>query len=84
MLARQFCPLLSGLIYIQPEEWSLPLLSYDYTGLQRLCIGQLEVLKKTCDRYILAGSPSALAELFSLRSFRQDRGPNVPTALVER
>ena len=73
MLARQFCPALSGLIYVQRLlflEWSLPLFSYHCIGLQqRPRFGQLEVLKRTCDRYIVAGSPSALAELFSLRSF---------------
>ncbi|KJK87120.1 hypothetical protein H633G_09028 [Metarhizium anisopliae BRIP 53284] len=73
LLARQFCPSLSGIIYVQRLlflEYALPLFSYNSLGLrQRPRVDQLEHFKKVCDRYIVAGSPSALAELFSLRSF---------------
>ena len=73
MRARQFCPSLSGLIYVQRLlflEYSLPLSEYSLLGLrQRPRIGQLEHFRETCDRYITAGSPTALAELFSLRNF---------------
>ncbi len=72
-LAREFCPSLSGIIYIQRLpflEYSLPLFGYSsITVLQRPRAQQLEHFKERCGHYIVAGSPSALAELFSLRSF---------------
>jgi hypothetical protein len=73
MLARQFCPSLSGLIYVQRLlflEYALPLFGYSVLERPpRPLTGQLEHFKAVCNQYITAGSPSALAELFSLRSF---------------
>lgn len=72
-LARQFCPSLSGIIYVQRLlflECALPLFGYSSLGLRpRPRVDQLEHFKRECSRYTVAGSPSALAELFSLRSF---------------
>lgn len=66
MLARQFCPSLSGIIYVQRLlflEYALPLFGYGSLGLpQRPRVDQLEHFKKVCNRYNVAGSPSALAE----------------------
>lgn len=89
MLARQFCPSLSGIIYVQrllSLEQSLPLIGYETLGLpQRPRLGQLEHFKKTCDRHIVAGSPSALAELFSLRNFGYKIAKTeAPTHLLRR
>ncbi|KAH6982552.1 hypothetical protein EDB80DRAFT_735881, partial [Ilyonectria destructans] len=72
-LARQYCPHLSGLIYVQRLiflESALPLSSYVTIGIgQRPRIQQLERLNKVRERYMVAGSPTPLAELHSLRNF---------------
>jgi hypothetical protein len=72
-LARQYCPYLSGLIYIQRLiylEWALPLAPYSRIGInQRPRTQQLEHLNRVRGVYMVAGSPSALAELHSLRNF---------------
>lgn len=88
MPARLYCPSLSGLIYVQRLfflEYALPL--FRYSVLRRPArprIGQLEHFKAVCHPYITAGSPSALAELFSLRSFGYKIGKTeVPTCLLQ-
>ncbi|KAL6408084.1 hypothetical protein AUP68_08457 [Ilyonectria robusta] len=72
-LARQYCPHLSGLIYVQRLiflESALPLSCYVTIGIeQRPRIQQLERLNKVRERYMVAGSPTPLAELHSLRNF---------------
>ncbi|KFA78363.1 hypothetical protein S40288_09973, partial [Stachybotrys chartarum IBT 40288] len=72
-LARQYCPSLSGLIYCQRLiylEYALPLYAYPFIGIdQRPRTQQLEHLRSICDQYIVAGSPTAIAELISLRNF---------------
>ncbi|KAJ3454446.1 hypothetical protein MRS44_018340 [Fusarium solani] len=72
-LARQYCPYLSGLIYVQRLlflEYALPLCPYPSLGIrQRPSTQQLECLNKVRQEYMVAGSPSSFAELHSLRNF---------------
>ncbi|KAL7917309.1 hypothetical protein ACQKWADRAFT_325926 [Trichoderma austrokoningii] len=66
-LARDFCPSLSGLIYVQRLlllESALPLSAYSSLDtLQRPVDGQLEMIQRLCSKYIVAGSASSLAEI---------------------
>lgn len=83
-LAKDFCPSLSGLIYVQRLlflESALPLSAYTHLDIpERPADGQLELIQALCSKYIVAGSASSLAELFSLRSFgymtAQTEGPS--------
>lgn len=72
-LARDFCPSLSGLIYVQRLlflESALPLSMYSSLDIpRRPDDGQLEMIQRFCSKYIVAGSASSLAEMFNLRSF---------------
>jgi hypothetical protein len=72
-LARQYCPSLPGLIYCQRLiylEYGVPLYAYPSIGIeQRPRTQQLEHMQSVCNQYIVAGSPTAMAELVSLRNF---------------
>lgn len=71
LLARQYRPYTSPLIYVQRMlflEYALPLRPYTTLGIpQRPRTHQLERLNRVREQYMVAGSQSALAELLSLR-----------------
>ncbi|PCD22310.1 hypothetical protein AU210_016099 [Fusarium oxysporum f. sp. radicis-cucumerinum] len=73
LLARQYCPQLSGLIYIQRLlllERALPFRPYHTIGIpQRPHTQQLERLNEIRADHMVLGSQSPLAELVSLRNF---------------
>lgn len=72
-LAREFCPSLLGLIYVQRLiflEYAIPLHPYQSFELQQRPIAdQLTRLQAICERYTVMGAESALTELVSLRNF---------------
>lgn len=71
LLARTYCPQLSGLIYLQRLlllERALPLYPYLTLGIQqRPHTQQLEQLNDIRGKYMVMGSQTPLAELLSLR-----------------
>ncbi|KAH7199165.1 hypothetical protein BKA60DRAFT_411898, partial [Fusarium oxysporum] len=73
LLARQFCPKLSAIIYIQRIlllERALPLRPYPFINIpQRQQMKQFESLNEIREKYMVLGSQSPLAELVSLRDF---------------
>lgn len=72
LLARQYCPFTSPLIYIQRLlflEYALPLHPYTTLGIpRRPRTQQLEHLNHIREQYTVAGPQSPLAELVSLRN----------------
>lgn len=72
-LARDYCPNLSGMIYIQRIlflESVLPQFGYQTLGLaERPTQGQLGLIHSFCAKYTVVGSNSTLVELLSLRAF---------------
>lgn len=71
--AKQYTPIISGLIYIQRLlflEYALPLRAYSSIGIpQRPQFRQQEQLELIRKKYIIAGSQSPFDELHSLRNF---------------
>ncbi|KAL7940006.1 hypothetical protein V8C42DRAFT_357967 [Trichoderma barbatum] len=71
--AKQYTPIISGLIYIQRLlflEYALPLRAYSSIGIpQRPQFRQHEQLELIRKKYIIAGSQSPFDELHSLRNF---------------
>jgi hypothetical protein len=86
LLARQYCPHLSGLIYIQRlllMESALPLHEHCILGIpERPLIGQLERLNLTREKYMVIGTQFPLAELISLRDFGRNIARTEPPAVL--
>ncbi|KAG4279200.1 hypothetical protein FPRO04_13651 [Fusarium proliferatum] len=86
LLARQYCPQLSGLIYIQRLlllERSLPLRPYHTIGIpQRPHTQQLERLNEIRADHMVLGSQSPLAELVSLRNFGRTIARTEPPSIL--
>ncbi|RYC80046.1 hypothetical protein BFJ63_vAg17066 [Fusarium oxysporum f. sp. narcissi] len=73
-LAREYCPNLSGLIWVQRLlflEYALPLHSYPTIGIQQRPQFPMQRLNKVRKKYMVQGSLSPLAELHNLRNFGQ-------------
>lgn len=72
LLAKQYCPYLSGLIYIQRLlllECALPVQSYKSIGISRRSYGQQsEHFREIRRKYMVLGSQTPLEELLSLRN----------------
>jgi hypothetical protein len=86
LLAKQFCPHLSGLIYIQRlllMERALPLRQYHTIGIpRRPHEGQLDQLNSIREKYMTSGTQYPLAELVSLRDFGRNIARNEPPSLL--
>ncbi|SCO92533.1 uncharacterized protein FRV6_16661 [Fusarium oxysporum] len=86
LLARQFCPYLSGLIYIQRlilVERALPLREYRAIGIpQRSYVNQLDQLNSIRERYMIAGTQYPLAEMTSLRDFGRNIARTEPPSIL--
>ncbi|PNP59955.1 hypothetical protein FNYG_14717 [Fusarium nygamai] len=73
-LAREYCPNLSGLIWVQRLlllEYALPLYPYPIIGIQQRPQFPMQRLNEVRQKYMLQGSLSPLAELHNLRNFGQ-------------
>jgi hypothetical protein len=73
-LAREYCPNLSGLIWVQRLlffEYALPLQSYPIIGVQQRPQFPMQRLNEVRQKYMVQGSLSPLAELHNLRNFGQ-------------
>ncbi|KJZ69993.1 hypothetical protein HIM_10604 [Hirsutella minnesotensis 3608] len=88
LMARQYCPSTSPLIYIQRLlflEKALPLRPYKTIGVpQRPRTQQLERLNMLREQYLVAGSQSAFAELVSLRNSARVIARTEPPAFLLR
>jgi hypothetical protein len=86
LLARQFCPYLSGLIYIQRlilMERALPLREYRAIGIpRRPYVNQLDQLNSIRERYMIAGTQHPLAEITSLRDFGRNIARIEPPSIL--
>ncbi|KAH7231629.1 uncharacterized protein BKA55DRAFT_712855, partial [Fusarium redolens] len=86
LLARQFCPYLSGLIYIQRlllMECALPLREYHSVGIpRRLHVDQLDQLNSIREKYMIAGTQYSFAEMVSLRDFGRNIAHTEPPSLL--
>ncbi|RFN46146.1 hypothetical protein FIE12Z_9605 [Fusarium flagelliforme] len=86
LLARQYCPQLSGLIYMQRLlllERALPLRPYNTIGIpQRPHTQQLERLNEIRAEHMVLGSQSPLAELVSLRNFGRTIARTEPPSIL--
>ncbi|KAK2684922.1 hypothetical protein QWA68_016528 [Fusarium oxysporum] len=86
LLARQYCPQLSGLIYMQRLlllERALPLRPYPTIGIpQRPHTQQLERLNEIRADHMVLGSQSPLAELVSLRNFGRTIARTEPPSIL--
>ncbi|KAJ9413909.1 hypothetical protein QL093DRAFT_2594845 [Fusarium oxysporum] len=86
LLARQYCPQLSGLIYMQRLlllERALPLRPYHTIGIpQRPHTQQLERLNEIRADHMVLGSQSPLAELVSLRNFGRAIARTEPPSIL--
>ncbi|EGU72775.1 hypothetical protein FOXB_16716, partial [Fusarium oxysporum f. sp. conglutinans Fo5176] len=86
LLARQFCPYLSGLIYIQRlilMERALPLREYGAIGIpRRPYVNQLDQLNSIRERYMIAGTQHPLAEMTSLRDFGRNIARTEPPSIL--
>ncbi|EXL68003.1 hypothetical protein FOPG_15909 [Fusarium oxysporum f. sp. conglutinans race 2 54008] len=86
LLARQFCPYLSGLIYIQClilMERALPLRDYGAFGIpRRPYVNQLDQLNSIRERYMIAGTQHPLAEITSLRDFGRNIARTEPPSIL--
>ncbi|RBR24099.1 uncharacterized protein FIESC28_03098 [Fusarium coffeatum] len=86
LLARQFCPYLSGLIYIQRlilMERALPLREYRVIGIpQRSYANQLDQLNSIRQKYMIAGTQYPLAEMTSLRDFGRNVARTEPPSIL--
>ncbi|EWZ78605.1 hypothetical protein FOWG_17175 [Fusarium oxysporum f. sp. lycopersici MN25] len=86
LLARQFCPYLSGLIYIQRlilMERALPLREYRTIGIpQRSYVNQLDQLNSIREKYMIAGTQYPLAEMTSLRDFGRNIARTEPPSIL--
>ncbi|KNB04586.1 hypothetical protein FOXG_06642 [Fusarium oxysporum f. sp. lycopersici 4287] len=86
LLARQYCPQLSGLIYMQRLlllERALPLRPYNTIGIpQRPHTQQLKRLNEIRAEHMVLGSQSPLAELVSLRNFGRTIARTEPPSIL--
>ncbi|KAJ0132765.1 Pogo transposable element with ZNF domain protein [Fusarium oxysporum f. sp. albedinis] len=86
LLARQFCPHLSGLIYIQRlllMECALPLREYHGIAIPpRLHADQLDQLNSIREKYMITGTQYPLAEMVSLRDFGRNIARTEPPSLL--
>ncbi|KAM5528226.1 hypothetical protein FOXYSP1_19495 [Fusarium oxysporum f. sp. phaseoli] len=86
LLARQFCPYLSGLIYIQRlilMERALPLREYRAIGIpRRPSVNQVDQLNSIRERYMIAGTQHPLAEMTSLRDFGRNIARTEPPSIL--
>ncbi|EXK76874.1 hypothetical protein FOQG_18395 [Fusarium oxysporum f. sp. raphani 54005] len=86
LLARQFCPYLSGLIYIQRlilMERALPLREYRAIGIpRRPSVNQLDQLNSIRERYMITGTQHPLAEMTSLRDFGRNIARTEPPSIL--
>ncbi|KAH7463312.1 hypothetical protein FOMA001_g18009 [Fusarium oxysporum f. sp. matthiolae] len=86
LLARQFCPYLSGLIYIQRLillERALPLREYYAIRIpRRPYVNQLDQLNSIREKYMIAGTEHPLTEMISLRDFGRNIARTEPPSLL--
>ncbi|EGU83900.1 hypothetical protein FOXB_05586, partial [Fusarium oxysporum f. sp. conglutinans Fo5176] len=86
LLARQSCPYLSGLIYIQRLillERALPLREYRAIGIpRRPYVNQLDQLNSVREKYMIAGTEHPLTEMTSLRDFGRNIAHTEPPSLL--
>ena len=86
-LAREYCPNLSGLIWVQRLlflEYALPLHSYPIIGIQQRPQFPMERLNEVRQKYMVQGSISPLAELHNLRNFGQKVAKTEPPPFLLR
>ncbi|EXL40817.1 hypothetical protein FOCG_16761 [Fusarium oxysporum f. sp. radicis-lycopersici 26381] len=86
-LAREYCPNLSGLIWVQRLlflEYALPLHSYPTIGIQQRPQFSMERLNQVRQKYMVQGSMSPLAELHNLRNFGQKVAKTEPPPFLLR
>ncbi|GKU09475.1 unnamed protein product, partial [Fusarium langsethiae] len=86
-LAREYCPNLSGLIWVQRLlflEYALPLRSYLTIGLQQRPQFPTQRLNEVRQKYMVQGSLSPLAELHNLRNFGQKVAKTEPPPFLLR
>ncbi|EGU75252.1 hypothetical protein FOXB_14237, partial [Fusarium oxysporum f. sp. conglutinans Fo5176] len=86
-LAREYCPNLSGLIWVQRLlflEYALPLHSYLALGVQQRPQFPMQRLNEVRQKYMVQGSLSPLAELHNLRSFGQKVAKTEPPPFLLR
>ncbi|KJZ70333.1 hypothetical protein HIM_10262 [Hirsutella minnesotensis 3608] len=88
LLARQYCPQLSPLIYTQNLlflEYALPAHSYSTLNIpQRPHAGQLDRLNYIRERYMIFGAQSSLAELVNLRNVGRKAARTEPPVFLLR
>ncbi|EXK78118.1 hypothetical protein FOQG_17206 [Fusarium oxysporum f. sp. raphani 54005] len=86
LLARQFCPYLSGQIYIQRLillERALPLRGYRAIGIpRRPHVNQLDQLNSIREKYMIAGTQHPLTEMISLRGFGRNIARTEPPSIL--
>ncbi|EXK23421.1 hypothetical protein FOMG_19799 [Fusarium oxysporum f. sp. melonis 26406] len=86
LLARQFCPYLSGQIYIQRLillERALPLRGYRAIGIpRRPYVNQLDQLNSIREKYMIAGTQHPLTEMISLRGFGRNIARTEPPSIL--
>ncbi|KAM5360803.1 hypothetical protein ACJA88_014696 [Fusarium oxysporum] len=86
-VAREYCPSLSGLIWVQRLiflEYALPLHSYPTIGIQQRPQLPMQRLNEVRQKYMVQGSLSPLAELHNLRHFRQKVAKTEPPPFILR
>ncbi|KAF4458828.1 hypothetical protein FALBO_14430 [Fusarium albosuccineum] len=86
-LAREYCPYLSGLIWIQRLiflKYALPLYSYPTIRIQQRPYMPIQRLNDVRQKYMVSGSLSPLAELHSLRNFGQKIAKTEPPPFLLR
>ncbi|RSL44777.1 hypothetical protein CEP54_014543 [Fusarium duplospermum] len=86
-LAREYCPYLSGLIWIQRLiflEYALPLYPYPTIGIQQRPYMPMQRLNDVRQKYMVSGSLSPLAGLHSLRNFGQKVAKTEPPPFLLR
>ncbi|CZS75061.1 unnamed protein product [Fusarium graminearum] len=86
-LAREYCPNLLGLIWVQRLlflEYALPLHSYPALGVQQRPQFPLQRLNEVRQKFMVQGSLSPLAELHNLRNFGQKVAKTEPPLFLLR
>ncbi|KAF5975168.1 hypothetical protein FBULB1_7524 [Fusarium bulbicola] len=86
-LAREYCPVLSGLIWVQRLlflEYALPLHSYPTIGIHQRPQFPMQRLNEVRQKYMVQGSLSPLAELHNLRNFGQKVAKTEPPPFLLR
>ena len=86
-LAREYCPSLSGLLWVQRLlflEYALPLHSYPTLGVQQRPQFPMQRLNEVRQKYMVQGSLSPLAELHNLRNFGQKVAKTEPPPFLLR